>query len=177
MILSAERDGIDHLNIYSKAKTTLGMALSNFAHTPFEHPEVGHFESVEGLWYWLTRQDENLRWLDGNEAKKYGKPLPMVKSYEAGEFRRLVTLGLLSKLESHPEIKQALEASTLPLTHYYVYHFGGTEKLVTPKDGEWILAVFEKIRLEANPQADCRNIRILEAIANQVDLAPQMGLF
>jgi hypothetical protein len=177
MGFSAERDGVDHLNIYSKAITQLGRALSNFAHTPFDHPELGHFESVEGLWYWLSRQDESLRWLDGNEAKKHGKSLPLVMSYEDSEFKRLVTLGLLAKLESHPAIKRSLEETVLPLTHYYVYHFGGTEKMITPKDGEWILAVFEQVRRESSPQADCRNIRLLEAAAKQADLAPQMGLF
>jgi hypothetical protein len=176
MIFSAENDGIDHLNIYSKAKTSLGQALSNFAHTPFEHPELGHFESVEGLWYWLTRQDESLRWLDGNEAKKHGKPMPLLMSYDDSEFRRLVGLGLIAKLDSHPEIRHALENTVLPFTHYYVYHFGGTEKLITPKDGEWILAVFEQVRREANPSADCRNMRIIEA-AKKVDMSPQMGLF
>lgn len=38
-------DGVDHINIYSRGRTPLGQALSNFAHTPFEHPKDGKFAS------------------------------------------------------------------------------------------------------------------------------------
>lgn len=47
-------EGVTHINIYSKAKTELGLLSTNFARTPIDHPEFGHFESLEGLWYWLA---------------------------------------------------------------------------------------------------------------------------
>lgn len=46
---TATTDGIDHINIYSKGKTTLGRMLSNFACTPFTHPEDGKFASIEDI--------------------------------------------------------------------------------------------------------------------------------
>lgn len=46
------KDGIDHINIYSKAKTALGLFLSNFAQCDLE-TEDGEFSSIEAYWYWL----------------------------------------------------------------------------------------------------------------------------
>jgi len=40
-------DGVTHINIYSKGKTSLDRALSNFAHTPIETVD-GKFASIEG---------------------------------------------------------------------------------------------------------------------------------
>ena len=54
MILTPQNDGITHINVYSKGKTTLGRWLTNFAHTPIDTID-GHFESIEGYWYWLGR--------------------------------------------------------------------------------------------------------------------------
>ena len=45
-MIDPKLDGIEHINIYSKGKTELGRLLTNFAQTPFIHPEYGRFESV-----------------------------------------------------------------------------------------------------------------------------------
>lgn len=52
-MLDPTKDGIDHINVYSKGKTALGRFLSNFAETDLETKD-GHFASVEAYWYWLT---------------------------------------------------------------------------------------------------------------------------
>ena len=61
-IFTPSTDGIDHINIYSKGKTSLGRWLSNFAKSPIE-TEDGHFDSIEGYWYWywLSSKDDTLR--------------------------------------------------------------------------------------------------------------------
>lgn len=54
-------DGVDHINIYSKGKTTLGRCLSNFANLGVdfalgdleEFADYGKFATLEGLWYYL----------------------------------------------------------------------------------------------------------------------------
>lgn len=171
-----DKDGIDHLNVYSKAKTKLGRDLSNFAHYPIVHPELGHFASIEGLWYWLTRQDDRLRELSGFQAKELGKSLPKVKDYPEAEFRRLVVLGLEAKLNSYPQLKGAVQACPLRFTHYYVYRFGGEQKVVPTQDSEWILAVFEQARLEAAPGADRYNLDYKKPEPPKVE-EPQLGLF
>jgi hypothetical protein len=54
MDIKPSEDGVTHINVYSRGNTELGRLLSNFAHTPFSHPEFGEFASVEGFWYWLS---------------------------------------------------------------------------------------------------------------------------
>lgn len=52
-MFDCQKDGIDHINVYSKGKTALGRFLSNFAQVDLE-TKNGNFSSVEAYWYWLT---------------------------------------------------------------------------------------------------------------------------
>lgn len=175
---SPDTDGVNHINVYSAGKTELGRRLSNFSNTFLDHPELGHFMSAEGLWYWLTRRDEKLRELHGFDAKKLGRSLPVVVDLPAGEFQRLMLLGLKAKLDFNHEIRSALRASSLPLTHYYFQaHGGGAKRVITPKGGEWILAFFEADRLKARPEADRRNMDAIEAMSQAVKKEDQLSLF
>lgn len=147
-------DGTEHLNIYSKAATDLGKQLSHFAHTPFCHKEFGNFASMEGFWYWLTRQDDSLRHLHGWEAKQRGQDLPEVKKYHPERFRQLIMEGNDAKLQRHPEILEALGKTTQRLEHYYVQRYGKDTKVQHARDSEWLLAYFEGARKKLNPEAD-----------------------
>ncbi|MBD8088689.1 hypothetical protein IFT48_01770 [Pseudomonas fluorescens] len=164
-------DGKTHINVYSQGVTALGRALSHFAQTPFEHPELGFFTSVEGLWYFLRTRDESLRDLSGFEAKKIGRELPLAHpQLPDAEFRRLINLGNEAKICQNPALLDALGATTLPLTHYYVTKGYGSK----PKESEWILAHLETIRSTLNPQADASNTAYLEAKHREVEQESQM---
>lgn len=152
--LDPKDDGVTHINIYSQGKTDLGKALSNFSHHPFCHPEHGLFASVEGYWYWLTRQDDDLRHLYGFKAKELGRSLPEVKQWHPHQFEGYVCQALDAKLEKHSEIMEQLKASVLPLEHYYAKYYGDKLRVTEPRGGEWLLAHFEKIRASHNPEAD-----------------------
>lgn len=173
-------DGVTHINIYSQGKTSLGMQLSHFAHRPFCHSEHGLFASMEGYWYWLTRQDEDLRHLYGYKAKQLGQSLPIIKNWHPERFRQLVCEGNDAKLDRHPDIMKALVESTLPLEHYYAKFYGSTLKVTKPSDSDWILAHFEEIRLAHNPEANAQNrdrIEQRKAKAEKPKEEPgQMGL-
>jgi len=56
MNYTPETDGIDHINVYSKAKTDLGKFLSNFTYAKIKTQD-GIFSSIEGYWYWLLSSD------------------------------------------------------------------------------------------------------------------------
>lgn len=168
------RDGIDHINIYSNALSQMGRDLSNFAHTPFVHPTLGRFASVEGLWYWLSRQDERLRDMSGFEAKRLGRSLEVVRDYPSHVFRRLIADALTAKLQQHPEIFQALVKTTLPLTHYYVKPFSGVDTAIKAKDSEWLIAHFEDLRYDANPLADRSNRLTIDADLRRRQTEAQM---
>lgn len=135
-------DGITHLNVYSKARTALGKWLSNFARSPID-TEDGHFDSIEGYWYWLGTESperEELRTLVGWKAKEFGRSIRALDWQQSDEFKEKICKAIGLKLKSNPGMLQQLKDNTLPLTHYYVY---GPEsvapKVVEPSEGRWIL--------------------------------------
>lgn len=143
-MVNPKEDGQTHINMYSKGNTWLGRQLTNFAYTPFTHPEDGYFESVEGYWYWLGCKDDRLRHLSGYDAKKLGRILGVSDWNPAPEFQRKIKLAITAKIQQIPKIKEELKKSTLPLTHYYVY---GT-KVIDVEGGQWITEHVETIRKE-----------------------------
>ena len=150
-LINPDEDGITHINVYSKGKTTLGQLLSNFAHTPFSCDD-GHFESVEGYWYWLGTdhpQKDILRNLHGWKAKQEGRDLRSLDYQEENpDFINKIKEAINAKLMTHEDILTGLVMSELPLKHYYNY--GG--KVVEPKSGLWILEHFEWIRKTVKPK-------------------------
>lgn len=119
-------DGKDHINMYTKGKTELGRLLTNLAHTPFQI-EDGHFESVEGYWYWLLsdKKADEMKKLYGFEAKELGKKLKkeglLLKSSEDDEFKEKIKYAIREKLKQNPNVLVKLLQTTLPLKHYYYY--------------------------------------------------------
>ena len=134
-------DGITHVNVYSQGQTKLGRALSNFTRAPFEVPEHGKFESIEGYWYWLGCKDDRLRFAVGYAAKKLGRELKASDWNNEPDFKAYIITALKAKLDAHPWIKDALKLNSLPLAHYYV--FNGFMKDESRR-AEWILAVFKE---------------------------------
>lgn len=146
-------DGDTHINVWSKAKTQLGRDLSNFAHTPFDHPEFGHFASVEGFWYWLSTgmDQDGFRALYGFKSKQTGKLLrdELVKNGQlkhVEDFDAQIKKAILCKIEQNPSISQALKESTLPLTHYYVWGESPTWKVTYPDKYAWIHEFISDVR-------------------------------
>lgn len=142
------RDGVDHINIYSKGKTELGRWMSNFTREPIEVPGHGHFDSIEGYWYWLSKGDDRLRTMSGFAAKQLGKSLPVnpqfhQQSSEALEFsfRLMIVEALKAKAAKRPDMVAKLRATSLPLTHYYA--FNGTVKMA---GYEWITQFWSDLR-------------------------------
>ena len=135
MTWNPAEDGVTHINVYSKGRTELGRFLSNFARAPFDHPEHGRFESVEGLWYWLTARDDRLRSVWGWEAKRLGRELRGEDWVDAPEFRRDIRIGIAAKLATYPDMADMLGRSTLPLAHYYTYD----DKVIEPAQGRWVI--------------------------------------
>jgi len=132
-------DGITHINIYSKGRTFLGQALSNFADTPIETVD-GTFRSIEGYWYWLGCSDmypykEDFRVLVGAEAKKRGREAGARDWLEAPLFKLKIYNAMLTKLILHDDILLKFLNNKLPFRHYYIFK----NKIVEPKEGEWII--------------------------------------
>lgn len=137
--MSPETDGIDHVNVYSKGATRLGRLLSNFAPTPFHHPDLGYFSTVEGYWYYVMTGDERLRHCAGWEAKSLGKRLKAAREHPSVDELRSA---YKAKLAAHGDIWEMLNTSTLPLKHYYVYG----DRVVEPKEWQWTVELWNEFK-------------------------------
>lgn len=120
-----ENDGIDHINAYSKARTPLGRKLTNYAHTPFEHPLFGHFESMEGFWFWLAsgKQYNRLRKLHGFAAHELGRVCLQDLTdteYADDRFYEHIEIATKAKFRQNIELLEGLvNTGDLPIVHYY----------------------------------------------------------
>lgn len=128
-------DGKDHINIYSKSKTALGKRLTNLSGLNFVIPWHGEFDSMEGYWYWLKtgRIHENLKYMNGFEAKKFAKDLPAVHD---PLFKDHIRYALWKRFSFHPSVKEAFIKSSLPFKHYYCY--GDDDRTVVYPPFDWI---------------------------------------
>lgn len=140
MIYYPEKDGVNHINVYSKGKTELGRLLTNFADTPFKHPVHGWFRTVEGFWYWLKtgKQYEDLRNMEGWEAKMLGRKWPAV---EVENFDNTIKTAIRAKLIHNPHILRLLLDNELPLAHYYVVRGS-----IKQAGYEWINEYYMEVR-------------------------------
>lgn len=144
-------DGTTHINVYSHGKSDIGRMLTNFAETPFKHPKLGYFVSVEGFWYYIkTGMVENeLRRLYGNSAKFLGNKLPVVQMDET-EFRTLIKEAIRAKITQTPVLYRFFVQSTLPFAHYYVF----SGKVVHQPKHQWQMDYLEELRKELRDKID-----------------------
>lgn len=148
IILDPEKDGITHINVYTKGKTPLGRKLTNISNIPFELEEYGSFSSAEGYWFWLrlNKTKEEFRTMDAFEAKKQGSlmvqsPFNIVKPVD-DYFKEDFKKGIRAKLRQNKDILIELLKTDLPLTHYYVQGFVVKDK----SEHQWQLDEIERIR-------------------------------
>lgn len=137
-------DGIDHINIYSKGQTKLGIFLSNFTTAPIKTKD-GIFNSIEGYWYWLGSdkpEREALRKLSGFAAKQFGRDIRAKDWQDSNDFKNKILEAIQIKIEGYPKYKELFLENELPLTHYYVYG----DKVVDVPNAQWILDGIEEIK-------------------------------
>lgn len=155
--LELTKDGKNHINIYSKGRTVLGRALSNFSYNKFTHDTLGSFSSMEGLYYYLSTglKHDNLRRLTGFAVKNMGKKLPRIEM-DGEKFVELLRLGCRCVYRDNPRIHELIldqvienKGVVVPFVHYYSYG----DKLVFPKGNEWLIEEWTDIRKDALIQA------------------------
>lgn len=149
-----EKDGKDHINIYSKAATSVGRLWTNMQYMPFTSQEFGYTTSVEAVWHFVStgcKHPEILQ-MKPFDAKKYAKTLPKDKPQD---FKDIIIRALKDRMAEHPIKRALLGASHLPLTHYY--HYGTNDTIVyTPHD--WLIQAIEDIR--AQIKSECQKVVI-----------------
>lgn len=142
------KDGVDHINIYTKGMTWLGQQLSNMSYYSFAHPKYGVFGSLEAFWYWLAtgQQHEELRNLAGFKAKMVGKQFERVS---VEDFEEQFKFAMQLRLEQNPIISKALSESMLPLAHYYCY---GGKVIDQSAAHQWQIDFYEQWRKDHPPE-------------------------
>jgi CO dehydrogenase/acetyl-CoA synthase beta subunit len=141
-----EEDGITHINVYSKGKTPLGRALSNWtplASGKYIQTAHGPFLTIEGYWAWLgyINPPDSLRTATGWRAKQFILRRPEVIR---PHFEELIKDALWDKCEGLEDpIRKSFLENELPLAHYYVY--GGR---VRDAGFVWILDELRLIQTE-----------------------------
>lgn len=147
-MIDPTKDGIEHINAYSKAVTWLGKNLSNFTYSPFTHPVHGAFSSMEGYWYWLLTGDDRLKGMYGKDAKALGVGLLEDTQVNYNEsFREAIKEGLSLKINARLDLVQELALSSLPIVHYYTRKKDNGEKYaITTSRHLWVWHEVECIR-------------------------------
>lgn len=143
-VLMNELDGIDHINIYSKGKTSLGKWLSNFSFSPIFLLD-GDFHSIEGYWYWLNCDHpdrDKLKNLTGFKAKSLGRKLTDKDWNNDLEFKLKILHAITQKIYLDEQLLNLFKNNKLPFKHYYVYG----DKIVEPKEGKWLVDFFNFLR-------------------------------
>lgn len=141
MKLDPSKDGINHINIYTKGATELGRFLSNFSDCNII-TEDGPFRTVEGYWYWLSSKDDRLRTLNGWDAKKLGRSILAQDWLKDGVFKDKIKKAIFIKIVSNPDMLHQFVVANMPFTHYYVY---GSRVIDVPEAG-WIIDFIEWLR-------------------------------
>lgn len=138
-------DGINHINMYSKAKTKLGKFLTNMSNVPVK-TQHGVFESMEGYWYWLSTgmRHDSFREANCFEAKKVGRSMERVAD---PSFQRYIKEAMRAKLEQYPRMAELFKKSELPFTHYYYYGDEDDRTVIFPAY-DWITKEWEFLRKE-----------------------------
>lgn len=149
-------DGKDHLNVWSRAKTSVGQWMSNFYLSPFDHHRYGHFASMEAYWYWIAtgRSHDELRPLYGFSAKSAGSRIETVPMEDL-DFQEAIKEGITAKAQAYPEhLDQLANYAGWPFYHYFVYG----DKIVDRTDRhKWQLEHWQSL---AQHQSDLKRMRI-----------------
>lgn len=138
--LDVRNDGKDHLRIGAHARTLLGRLLANEALTPFRHPTLGHFSSLEAYWAYVKSgmRCEELRTLAGAHALRNNHACVRVPN---PQFRRLIIEGLTAKIESHPQLQKLLAENRLEFIRYEVVD----GELLVERGQPWFLKALKKL--------------------------------
>lgn len=141
-------DGVNHINIWERASTELGLALSHKIDIKFDHPDFGRFKSVEGFWHWLRdkNHDDRHRQSHGMSAKRMAQNSEVIPFVPNFKFN--IMMANWVKVKSYPYLVEAMIDSELPFEMYFENRNrdSGKTLYVRPASAFWLVPGFEEIR-------------------------------
>jgi hypothetical protein len=151
-------DGIDHINISDIAKTDLGKFLDINAKTPFDHPELLHFTSLGGLWYFVKCENspEVFRGTWGRNNRDIGKTM---KFRDIAGFKTIIADAAWVKIVSSERAVKDIVESTLPFENYY--YQGELRIKKTAPETIWFTIAIEEIRRTLKLRVKTGNMNLM----------------
>lgn len=146
-VITRQKDGSDHINIWLKAATDLGIGLNHMEKCPVNHPLFKSFNSIEGMWHWLrdVNHDDRHRNSFGISAKINAKN---DETMLVPNFKHFICEANWIKVKTNEWFVNEMKESTLPFDMYY-YDRGDNNQpgvAVRPPSAVWLVACFEEIR-------------------------------
>lgn len=178
--ISPETDGVNHINIYTKGRTSLGKFLSNLAKIPVKVDGIT-FPSIENYYQYLKismaisnkglQEKPNLlaffKKINPFEAKQKVKIINKqgLKSYNvtgkdiqdvvtSDAFRDKILNSIVNKIKANPVFLEEFKKNKLPLKHYFVLK----GKVVEQSNTAWIAGdLYKKFNTE-NPVIEDKKV-------------------
>lgn len=119
-------DGIDHINIDSRSKVELGIALTLKFHLPFTHDVFGKFKTFSDLWQAIDD------YMGSHAIYSQSVNLPLIMAD-----------GLWQRVKQYPKLEEELRESVLP---FDMYSFGATDLPSRRPISYWWLEAVERVR-------------------------------
>lgn len=158
------KDGVSHINVYSKASTPLGKALTNMSNIPFNYKGT-RFSSMEGFYFALSGFLQNIPEFKGKksevfkelssascfQAKKISKkyiPKNPLSPDDFQKFKDIYKEALICKIEQNEYIKVMLINSDLPFVHYYYFGEKDNAKVIESARFDWMMEILEELRVK-----------------------------
>lgn len=167
-------DGIDHINIWEKGETELGVVLNHSISLPFNHSLLGRFGNMEAFWHYVQSEerDDRIRMMEGYTLKNFARKLTPSRVIN---FRAIIMDANYQRIKQYEPIVQEMINSTLPFDCYYVHD---TTKLRTrPNFFKWLTMGYEEIRkaLKENREPDFNFLLEREDSSIYQFLIPQLN--
>ncbi len=153
-------DGVGHIRIGLNSETVLGNMLDIEFNLPFLHPYLGHFNSVEGFWNYITVFNNNqlveeFRDIPGHKCKKLvnklnkGGGMSRIKSFT---FKSHIYNAMYLKIIQNEFLFKMITESELPFKQYVDIRKNKTGESVLVMNSfqnarSWILDYLEDLRI------------------------------
>lgn len=136
-------DGIDHINIWERGVTELGVALSHSSPLPFTHSIFGKFSCMESFWHYIQSEerDDRLRTMTSKTLRPFAHKLTPTR---AVNFRAIIMDSNWQRVKQYGALADAIKESELPFDCYTEDRRTGLRQ--RPTFFKWFIRGFEEIR-------------------------------
>ena len=141
-----DKDGVDHINIWGFGETELGRQLSTQYRKPFVHEHFGRFNTIDGLWHWISsfERDDRLRHLSDKQLKMFSSNLTRMR---VPHFRFLILDAIWQRINQDKALKKMMIESFLPFTCYYYHRRDTSLPRMSITAAHWLIPGYTEIRM------------------------------